>query len=180
AGGGRRRHGGGDRAGERGVGLAVRGPVPGRGRGRRRQGRPGRAAGGGWPGGVRASAGRGGLGSEGAQRATRRGAGGNHGSKEDGKGTPKKVMAEVIGEAARLGGPVEAVWLTDKATEDGLKQLGSWGATKVWLLENPAFAPYRSEVWAAALAELAAAQSPKAIFGPVTSRQREGLARLGA
>src|SRR6266568_1912414 len=75
---------------------------------------------------------------------------------DDRKGTPKKVMAEVIGEAARLGGPVEAVWLTDKATEDGLKQLGSWGATKVWLLENPAFAPYRSEVWAAALAELAA------------------------
>ncbi len=99
---------------------------------------------------------------------------------DDRKGTPKKVMAEVIGEAARLGGPVEAVWLTDKATEDGLKQLGSWGATKVWLLENPAFAPYRSEVWAAALAELAAAQSPKAIFGPVTSRQREALARLAA
>src|SRR2546430_12807594 len=70
---------------------------------------------------------------------------------DDRKGTPKKVMAEVIGEAARLGGPVEAVWLTDKATEDGLKQLGSWGATKVWLLENPAFAPYRSEVWAGAL-----------------------------
>src|SRR5207249_10291584 len=56
----------------------------------------------------------------------------------------------------------------------------SWGATKVWLLENPAFAPYRSEVWAGALAELAAAQSPKAIFGPVTSRQREALARLAA
>src|SRR2546428_8993915 len=99
---------------------------------------------------------------------------------DDRKGTPKKVMAEVIGEAARLGGPVEAVWLTDKATEDGLKQLGSWGATKVWLLETPAFAPYRSEVWAGALAELAAAQSPKAIFGPVTSRQREALARLAA
>src|SRR3989442_239175 len=99
---------------------------------------------------------------------------------DDRKGTPKKVMAEVIGEAARLGGPVEAVWPTDKATEDGLKQLGSWGATKVWLLENPAFAPYRSEVWAGALPELAAAQSPKAIFGPVTSRQREALARLAA
>src|SRR5438094_492302 len=99
---------------------------------------------------------------------------------DDRKGTPKKVMAEVIGEAARLGGPVEAVWLTDKASEDGLRELGSWGATKVWLLENAAFAPYRSEVWAAALAELAAAQSPKAIFGPVTSRQREALARLAA
>ena len=28
---------------------------------------------------------------------------------DDRKGMPKKVMAEVIGEAARLGGPVEAV-----------------------------------------------------------------------
>src|SRR5437867_11913916 len=99
---------------------------------------------------------------------------------DDRKGTPKKLMAEVFGEAARLGGPVEAVWLTDKVTEDGLKLRKSWGARKVWLLENPAFAPYRSEVWAAALAVLAAAQSPKAIFGPVTSRQREGLARLAA
>src|SRR5262249_42896896 len=48
------------------------------------------------------------------------------------------------------------------------------------LLENAAFAPYRSEVWAAALADLATSQSPKAIFGPVTSRQREALARLAA
>jgi len=99
---------------------------------------------------------------------------------DDRKGMPKKVMAEVLGEAARLGGPAEAVWLTDKASNNGLVQLGNWGATKVWLLENAAFAPYRSEVWAAALAELATAQSPKAIFGPVTSRQREALARLAA
>ena len=53
---------------------------------------------------------------------------------DDRKGTPKKVMAEVLGEAARLcGGAVEAVWLTDKATDEGLRQLGAWGATKVWL-----------------------------------------------
>ena len=99
---------------------------------------------------------------------------------DDRKGMPKNVMAEVLGEATRLGGPTEAVWLTDKAGDDGLRRLGAWGATKVWLLENAAFAPYRSEVWAAALADLAAVQSPKAIFGPVTSRQREALARLAA
>ncbi|MEK7714806.1 MAG: electron transfer flavoprotein subunit alpha/FixB family protein, partial [candidate division NC10 bacterium] len=61
-----------------------------------------------------------------------------------------------------------------------LKQLGEWGATRVWLLENAAYAPYRSEVWAGAVAELAAKESPKAIFGPVTSRQREFVARLAA
>ena len=100
---------------------------------------------------------------------------------DDRQGMPKKVMAEVIGEAARLaGGPVEAVWLTDKASDAGLKQLGEWGATRVWLLENAAYAPYRSEVWAGAVAELAAKESPKAIFGAVTSRQRECVARLAA
>jgi electron transfer flavoprotein alpha subunit len=99
---------------------------------------------------------------------------------DDRNGLPKKVMAEVLGEAARLGGPAEAVWLTDKASDDGLKQLASWGATKVWLVENAELSPYRGGVWAEALAELAAQQSPKAIFGPVTSRQRELLARLAA
>jgi electron transfer flavoprotein alpha subunit len=84
----------------------------------------------------------------------------------------------VLGEATRLGGPTEAVWVTDKATDEGLAQLGAWGAGKIWLLENAAFVPYRGEVWVAALAELAQREAPKAIFGPVTSRQRELLARL--
>jgi len=99
---------------------------------------------------------------------------------DDRNGSPKKVMAEVLGEAARLApGRVEAVWLTDKASDAGLKQLGEWGASRVLLLENAAFAPYRSEVWTAA-AELAAKESPAAIFAPVTSRQREFAARLAA
>jgi electron transfer flavoprotein alpha subunit len=99
---------------------------------------------------------------------------------DDRKGLPKKVMAEVLGEAARLGGAVEAVWLTDKATEEGLEQLGEWGATRVWLLENAALAPYRGEVWTPVLADLVTAQQPKAILAPVTSRQREFMARLAA
>jgi electron transfer flavoprotein alpha subunit len=99
---------------------------------------------------------------------------------DDRQGRPKKVMAEVLGEAARLGGPAEAVWLTDKATSEGLEQLAEWGAGRIWLLENAAFAPYRGEVWVGALADLAQRESPKAIFGPVTSRQRELLARLAA
>jgi electron transfer flavoprotein alpha subunit len=100
---------------------------------------------------------------------------------DDRQGAPKKVMAEALGEAARLaGGSVEAVWLTDTATDAGLKQLGEWGASKVWLLENAAFAPYRGEVWTPVVAELATRESPRAIFGPVTSRQREFLARLAA
>ncbi|HXH84561.1 MAG TPA: electron transfer flavoprotein subunit alpha/FixB family protein [Candidatus Tectomicrobia bacterium] len=101
---------------------------------------------------------------------------------DDRKGTPKKVMAEVIGEAARLAGgtPVEAVWLTDAAEEAGIEQLGAWGAGKVWLLQDGAFAPYRGEVWTPVVAELAGKESPRAIFAPVTSRQREFMARLAA
>lgn len=103
---------------------------------------------------------------------------------DDRAGRPKKVTAEVLGEATRLarqaGGQVEAVWLTDKATEDGLKQLAEWGAARVWLLEDPAFTPYRGEVWAPAVAELVGKEAPRAIFGAVTSRQRELLARLAA
>ena len=100
---------------------------------------------------------------------------------DDRKGSPKKVMAEVLGEAGRLsGGNVEAVWLTDKASDDGVKQLGAWGATKVWVLENAAFVPYRGEVWTPVLAELAKQHSPRAIFAPVTSKMRELAARLAA
>src|SRR5499427_1303018 len=103
---------------------------------------------------------------------------------DDRQGNPKKVMAEVLGEAGRLaakaGGQAEAVWLTDKASEAGLKQLGEWGAKRVLLLEGAAFAPYRGEVWAAALADLAGKESPKAIFAPVSTRLRELMARLAA
>ena len=103
---------------------------------------------------------------------------------DDRQGNPKKVMAEVLGEAARLaaqaGGQVEAVWLTDKATDAGIKQLGEWGAKRILLAENPAFAPYRGEVWAPVLAELVQKESPQAVFGAVTTRQREVMARLAA
>jgi electron transfer flavoprotein alpha subunit len=100
---------------------------------------------------------------------------------DDRQGAPKKVMAEVLGEAARLAGAAaEAVWVTDKATPEGLKQLGEWGAKRVWLLENAAFAPYRAEVWTPVMAELAGREAPQAIFAPVTTRQREFMARLAA
>jgi electron transfer flavoprotein alpha subunit len=72
------------------------------------------------------------------------------------------------------------VWVTDKATPEGLKQLGEWGAKRVWLLENAAFAPYRAEVWTPVVADLAGKEAPQAIFAPVTTRQREFMARLAA
>jgi electron transfer flavoprotein alpha subunit len=103
---------------------------------------------------------------------------------DDRQGRPKKVTAEVLGEAGRrakeLGAGVEAVWLTDQAAEDGLRQLAAWGAARIWLWEDAALAPYRGEVWAPVVAELAGKEAPRAIWGAVTSRQREFVARLAA
>src|SRR2546430_16548311 len=77
---------------------------------------------------------------------------------DDRQGTPKKVMAEVIGEAARLSsGQAEAVWFTDKATEAGLKQPAGGGANKAWALEKPPFGPDPG----AGRAGAPAARSPK-------------------
>jgi len=103
---------------------------------------------------------------------------------DDRAGRPKKVTAELLGEASRLGtqtgSRVEAVWLTAKAEPDGLGQLAAWGAERIWLVEDPVLALYRGEVWTPVLAELVAKEQPTAIFGAVTSRQRELLARLAA
>ena len=103
---------------------------------------------------------------------------------DDRQGQPKKVTAELIGEARRwageVGGAVEAVWLTDRAAPEGLGQLAAWGAARVWLWEDAALAPYRGETWVPAVAELATRESPRAIWGAVTSRHRELMARLAA
>src|SRR5262245_20561104 len=103
---------------------------------------------------------------------------------DDRQGRPKKVCAELLGEARRwaqqLGAGVEALWLADKAQADGLQQLAAWGADRVWLWEDVALAPYRGEVWAPVVAELAGKEAPRAIWGAVTSRHRELFARLAA
>src|SRR2546425_11188185 len=92
---------------------------------------------------------------------------------DDRNGAPKKVMAEVIGEASRLvPGRVEAVWLTDKASEAGLKQLGEWGAPRGLLLENAAVAPHPRAGWGAAAPRLAHKEAPPAIFAPAPRRPR--------
>jgi electron transfer flavoprotein alpha subunit len=103
---------------------------------------------------------------------------------DDRQGQPKKVTAELVGEARRwaaeLGGAVEALWLTDRAAPEGLDHLAAWGASRIWLWEDAALAPYRGETWVPAIADLAAREAPRAIWGAVTSRHRELMARLAA
>src|SRR5262249_21413619 len=76
--------------------------------------------------------------------------------------------------------PVEAVWLTDRAEPDGLQELAAWGADRVWLWQDAALAPYRGEGGTPALAELAKAEAPRAIWGAGTSRHRGLMARRAA
>ncbi|HSE96460.1 MAG TPA: hypothetical protein VLD61_11265, partial [Methylomirabilota bacterium] len=103
---------------------------------------------------------------------------------DDGQGRSKKVTAELLGEARRwageLGAAVEAVWLTGRAEDEGLRELAAWGADRIWLWEDGAFAPYRGEVWVPPVVALAGQESPRAIWGAVTSRHRELMARLAA
>jgi electron transfer flavoprotein alpha subunit len=103
---------------------------------------------------------------------------------DDGAGRPKKVTAELLGEASRLAGqkgsPVEAVWLCEKAAPEGLARLAEWGAERIWLVDHGDLSPYRGEVWTPVVAEMAGRESPAAILGAVTSRQRELMARLAA
>jgi electron transfer flavoprotein alpha subunit len=103
---------------------------------------------------------------------------------DDRQGHPKKVTAELIGEARRwagqFGAGVEALWLTDRAAPEGLAELAAWGADRIWLWEDGALAPYRGEVWVPAVAALAGREVPRAVWGAVTSRHRELMARLAA
>src|SRR2546428_11056985 len=93
---------------------------------------------------------------------------------DDRNGAPKKVMAEVIGEASRLApGRGEAVWLTDKASEAGLKQLGEWGAAKVLLLEHAAPAPHPGEGGGAAAPPPPPQGAPEANLPPLPGPQRQ-------
>src|SRR3989441_12716331 len=97
---------------------------------------------------------------------------------DDRNGAPKKVMAEVIGEASRLvPGRVEAVWLPDKAREAGLEQLGGWGGARGLLLEDAGVAPHPRGGWGGAAAELAHKEAPRGRFPAGTGRPREGGAR---
>src|SRR5262249_59524532 len=79
-----------------------------------------------------------------------------------------------------IGGAVEALWLTDRAAPEGLDHLAAWGASRIWLWEDTALAPYRGETWVPAIADLAGREAPRAIWGAVTSRHRELMARLAA
>ena len=59
-------------------------------------------------------------------------------------------------------------------------ELFSYGASKVYLLENPAFSQYSTQDYAFALAALAHKTNPEVIFFPATSQGKDLAPRLAA
>ena len=104
---------------------------------------------------------------------------------DDRQGQPKKVIAELIGEARRwaaeVGGAVEAVWLTDQRGARGPGAAGGLGGVADLAVGGRrARALPGRDVGAGGRRAVARRESPRAIWGAVTSRQRELMARLAA
>ncbi len=95
----------------------------------------------------------------------------------------KKSSLEVLCEAKRrateLGEDAGAV-LIGQAVEGLAADLFGCGASRVFLMDNPALAQYSTQDYAAALAALARKISPSAIFFPATSLGRDLAPRLAA
>ena len=95
----------------------------------------------------------------------------------------KKASLEALSEAARLAAELKtdtgAVVLgTEK---DGLAgELAACGASKIYLLENPALDRYSTKNYAAALADLVKKTGPSAVFFSATSMGKDLSPRLAA
>ena len=105
---------------------------------------------------------------------------------DDRQGNPKKVMAEVLGRGragsrGQMGGQAEAVWLTDKATPEGLKHARRAGRqARLAVRERGVRAVPGRGVDARPRRARRARSRRRRSSGAVTTRQRELMARLAA
>ncbi|HEX4830589.1 MAG TPA: electron transfer flavoprotein subunit alpha/FixB family protein [Trebonia sp.] len=95
---------------------------------------------------------------------------------EHANGEVKKVTAELLTAAARLGTPA-AVWAGPGA-EGGRARLAEFGAAKVYAADSADFADYVTAPKAELLAQLAASASPAAILVAGTTEGKEVAGRL--
>jgi electron transfer flavoprotein alpha subunit len=95
----------------------------------------------------------------------------------------KKASLEILSEAKRraagLKKEVSAV-LVGSGKEGLAPELFSYGAAKVYLLENPAFSRYSTQDYAFALAAVAGKTSPDVILFPATAQGKDLAPRLAA
>jgi electron transfer flavoprotein alpha subunit len=95
---------------------------------------------------------------------------------EHADGTVKKVTAELLTVAARLGTPV-AVW-AGPGVEGGRARLAEFGAARVYVADGADFADYVVAPKAELLAQLVAAGSPAAVLIAGTAEGKEVAGRL--
>jgi electron transfer flavoprotein alpha subunit len=99
------------------------------------------------------------------------------------EGKIKKSSLEILSEARRRGGELgmDVAAAIPGASIDCLNpDIFSYGASKVYLLENAQLGSYSSQGYAMALHELAQELQPKAIFFAATSMGRDLAPRLAA
>ena len=95
----------------------------------------------------------------------------------------KKASLEALSEAGRMARELktEATAVVVGTGKDGLAtELSSYGASKIYLLENAALDQYSTQDYAAALADLVKKSSPSAVFFSATSMGKDLSPRLAA
>jgi electron transfer flavoprotein alpha subunit len=93
--------------------------------------------------------------------------------------TSLQAVSEAQRQAAAKGWPVAAV-LVGHGVADKAAGLGAWGATKVFVADDPNLGLYSAEGYAAAVAKAAGMAEPNAIFFSCTALGRDLAPRVAA
>lgn len=98
---------------------------------------------------------------------------------EHAEGRPERLSLEALAFAARLGDPVEAVFVGAGA-RDAAAALAGRGVATAHVVETDRLAAFAPVAWAASLEQLAAATSPSFVVAAGSDRGNEVMAHLGA
>src|SRR5262249_29714538 len=97
-------------------------------------------------------------------------------------GQAKKSSLEALSEARRLGqnhGPVSAV-VVGSPSQDAVQKVSGYGPDKIWIADDPVFASYSAQSYAAALAAAVRQDQSNAVFVSATAMGKEVAARTAA
>jgi electron transfer flavoprotein alpha subunit len=98
-------------------------------------------------------------------------------------GKLRRASLEVLSEARRLAAPLGAsvsTVLVGPGSEALAAELAAYGADEVRVFDDPAFASYATEAWAAALAQAIADTKPSVVLVPFTSLGKDLAPRVAA
>ncbi|MDT8369719.1 MAG: electron transfer flavoprotein subunit alpha/FixB family protein [Longimicrobiales bacterium] len=95
------------------------------------------------------------------------------------RGVTNELLTAARGVASELGGEVDALTIGG-AMPEGADGLGGWGAARVRVLADEAFAAYSGERWAAAVAEVVREGGYAVVLFGATSEGRDLAPRVAA